>query len=470
MIPLGMNQQLGTAWFIFYAKVRPWLACLSSLIVFLDFLMHTEFYLLYWWLLLYFLVSITLAVLAVITFFKSRVYYGTFFRFVKGVLLFETFAFPYMQCVNQSTRLENDVNVVVFFILVALCFPFWYCLNLKYFKRRLIAVNPDSPDNNIQENVPVGEPECNPSTSTPKIRFCKECGSNLANATRFCWKCGVAVLDDYQEFQSKCSFVVCNECKCNLSPDSIFCPFCGSQAKKKSSVDEVPAEKKAAHTKDKPDAITGLWDWIRSFRQQSKSGKIAILTVTVTSVLSCISLVSILLAMVLQDPRRLTEEYTNPNVFYWILVLLFGFMIGFSIYSFKRQKVTVLPWLSLTTGVIAIIATGDGAVFSSSYREYTHTFMSRGSSIEFYNNWEIIEILNAIWLSSTVLIFIFTAIFWGTVVIPKITSKWHSSLPYRERCYKKIKKIHEYYEAGILSEEEYENEKREILKKINSSR
>ncbi len=45
---IKMNRQLGTKWFTFYTKVRPWLACLTAITVIADFMQYQEIYTSYW--------------------------------------------------------------------------------------------------------------------------------------------------------------------------------------------------------------------------------------------------------------------------------------------------------------------------------------------------------------------------------------------------------------------------------------
>ena len=42
MNDLHMNRTLGTKWFTFYTKVRPWFACVTALRTVFDFLQYVE--------------------------------------------------------------------------------------------------------------------------------------------------------------------------------------------------------------------------------------------------------------------------------------------------------------------------------------------------------------------------------------------------------------------------------------------
>ena len=90
-----MNKQLGTKWFTFYTKVRPWLAWLMVFSTIGDFMQYPDVYLTNWWLLLCFLAAITQPILCIAVAVKSSGDYASFVRFVKGVLLFETINMAY---------------------------------------------------------------------------------------------------------------------------------------------------------------------------------------------------------------------------------------------------------------------------------------------------------------------------------------------------------------------------------------
>ena len=46
---VNMKTELGTKWFTFFTKVRPWISMLMTCTVFLDFIKNIEMYQQYWW-------------------------------------------------------------------------------------------------------------------------------------------------------------------------------------------------------------------------------------------------------------------------------------------------------------------------------------------------------------------------------------------------------------------------------------
>lgn len=207
---LEMNRQLGTKWFTFYTKVRPWFACLTTLTVVVDFLQYMSTYFSNWWLLLYFLGSIAQAGLSIAVAVKSDDAYADFVKFVKSVLLFETINMAYGQGVQQYIQNGLDLGsaVVSFVIILVISYFVWYRLNVKYFEKRLMRAEDNSivtvpnytepakpvPVKPAVEETPV---IANATASEPaKICFCRKCGEKLIEDSLFCRKCGTKVVSE----------------------------------------------------------------------------------------------------------------------------------------------------------------------------------------------------------------------------------------------------------------------------------
>ena len=137
----GMNTQLGIKWFVFYTKVRPWLAVLVGLATLVDFFRYIDVYITNWWLLLSFCATVAQVVLSIFVWIKSKGDYLDFVHFVKIALIFETITLPYQQIVQQYVK--NDFEIVSLIISFAVCivlaYLLWYQLNIKYFERRIIT-------------------------------------------------------------------------------------------------------------------------------------------------------------------------------------------------------------------------------------------------------------------------------------------------------------------------------------------
>ena len=196
-----MNKQLGTKWFTFYTKVRPWLACLMCLTVIIDFVQYAEVYFNNFFLLVYLVASIAQPVLAVIVAIKSEDDYVSFVRFVKGVLLFETINIAYQQSVQQYIKeFEFGYAFLIFVIVLVIGYFTWYRLNVKYFEKRIVLEpSGESEDTNIKithDDTPTIIPldvRNNETVVTPQKLCCSKCGTALEVDSRFCHRCGYEV-------------------------------------------------------------------------------------------------------------------------------------------------------------------------------------------------------------------------------------------------------------------------------------
>ena len=225
-----MNRQLGTKWFTFYVKVRPWIAFLTSLTIIVDFFQYVDVYFGYWWMLLYFLAGVAQPVLAIMVFVKSGDDYADFVRFVNGVLIFETINMAYQQGVQQYIKSFDFVtSFIIALIILVVEYFLWYRLNIKYFKKRILieeaeTVNHDfnaafTPPQNSDQNEfsqtdsnynvygsdirlqteekkeVVGNAESDP----PKVQFCRNCGNKLPEDALFCTKCGTKIITEEKQ-------------------------------------------------------------------------------------------------------------------------------------------------------------------------------------------------------------------------------------------------------------------------------
>ena len=182
-----MNRQLGTKWFTFYTKVRPWLACIITVpTIMVDFMRYQEVYTSYWWMMVCFFAMLVGPVLGIVVFVKSQGDYGKFVRFVKGVLLFEIINLAYSQAVNQYVKTKFDIASALIMGVFALLLGYfvWYRLNMKYFKRRIKVISND---------YIVDATNC--VAETNRIRFCRKCGEELIENGRFCRKCGTEIVE-----------------------------------------------------------------------------------------------------------------------------------------------------------------------------------------------------------------------------------------------------------------------------------
>lgn len=72
----------------------------------------------------------------------------------------------------------------------------------------------------------------------------------------------------------------------------------------------------------------------------------------------------------------------------------------------------------------------------------------------------IIGCIFALWCAIEFIILIYH-------LIKKLANIIRSSSKYKEKCYKRVNRIHTYYEKGSITKEEFEELKQQILSKIN---
>lgn len=221
------TKKLGTKWFTFYTKVRPWLACLMTLSLIVDFTQYTDVYVSNWWMLLYFISAIAQPILGIIVFVKSFGNYADFVRFVKVVLFFEIINMAYQQAVQQylNSNLNIGTACITFVAVYLISYFVWWRLNVKYFEKRINVITGDSLDddpNRITECKSCGYQDKNYFDACPKcgnyakkyvypngkeehkaaeipcetarVRYCTHCGNKLTENDKFCGNCGTHII------------------------------------------------------------------------------------------------------------------------------------------------------------------------------------------------------------------------------------------------------------------------------------
>lgn len=180
---IKMNTQLGTKWFTFFTKVRPWFACLTAIPTIVDFIEHIDLYLSIWWMLLAFIGTIVACILAIVVFIKSKEDYVEFVHFIKGVLFFEVINMAYQKGVQQYIDNEFDIDfaLIAFVIIFVFGYFLWYRLNVNYFKKRINAIEITTQTEDLPCNIAI---TC----------YCTNCGKKLIDDNNFCGKCGAPVI------------------------------------------------------------------------------------------------------------------------------------------------------------------------------------------------------------------------------------------------------------------------------------
>lgn len=183
-----------------------------------------------------------------------------------------------------------------------------------------------------------------------------------------------------------------------------------------------------------------------------------------TLLLTIISLISIIIAMNVQDDRRNYLEHWHTTTVYCVLLLILGLLLILSIWETKQKTFKFTACLSPLPVIALIIVQIEGSIFSYNYFEYHNSY----SSFEHYINSDTLSVFNGIMSMCIILIFTISLIPIAAIIINKSKAKWHSSIAYREKCYQRVDKMYSYLEKGIITQEEFEKTKNDVLKHIQS--
>ena len=189
---ISMNKDMGTKWFTFYTKIRPWFAYLSALITIYDCSIRSNLYFNNLFFFLYFLIcAIGQPILFALISIKSEETYGDFIRIIKPALIFEVCFTAYQLCISQSSITNGRISPIVL-VIITIVLLFWYKINLFYFKKRVITEDVESIDleeailEDTNEQEEIQDEECN-------INYCTKCGKELFCGDLYCSQCGTKI-------------------------------------------------------------------------------------------------------------------------------------------------------------------------------------------------------------------------------------------------------------------------------------
>lgn len=183
----------------------------------------------------------------------------------------------------------------------------------------------------------------------------------------------------------------------------------------------------------------------------------------ISIILALIACSSILIAINTQDGARRIRENVDPSLMYFAVVVglaLFLIVVIISLIKERYEKTCIV--FSLVPTIITIIALIEGSIFSDKYFYLKKLF--------YYKNNTQIIILNIIWIVAVFGIFVINLpkIYEASKIIGfKLKMRHYSSVKYREKCYDRVAKLHAYLDSGIITQEQYENTKKDIMKNLN---
>ncbi len=278
--------------------------------------------------------------------------------------------------------------------------------------------------------------------------------------------------------------MICNRCNNNLPDDSEFCQYCGKKlekgffvsteildeqissdenlesplvndiSEKNNSIDSKFAESSKAviktqgniENKDVPKkANTIIQNIPKKNANKSVESKLIFFSNISATTLSAISFIVSSISLMALFTITNSSDLLSEFLIELIIFLAFGVSFGISLSSFLKKKFKLLASISPVLVVVNIWLT----------------------TVNF--NWwfsEFADVVCVIGVVSAILIFIFSLFPVFFVTNNKRKTKRYKSIRYRESCYKKIDKMHGYLERGIITKEEYEKTREDILKNV----
>lgn len=221
--------------------------------------------------------------------------------------------------------------------------------------------------------------------------------------------------------------MICKKCNSLLPDDSEFCQYCGSKVN-------------------------------RCVRQSISSNKVFLLDKIPDFIIIALSIGAVILNFITiftQDIKRGSYEDISPSLLYGIHILLSSLLIVLTI--LKNRNISSKIQLVLRIG-ISILSLCDVLIMSTEYVWSERFFYVSAEEVKFCNI--VIVVLDVITL-------IISTCYYIEYLFKKMISCRYNSIGYKERCYKKVENMYKYYKNGIISEEEYEIAKREILRHIS---
>lgn len=191
----------------------------------------------------------------------------------------------------------------------------------------------------------------------------------------------------------------------------------------------------------------------------SKTNQLLLVNNLISIVLTIVSITAIITAMNTQDINRNAMEERNPTLIYFLLLGLHIAFLAILFVARKKSEYKGAVIFSPLLAIASVLAIIEHSVFSEWY------FDSINAVYQYYCYNDVVAVCNGIWviLSFSVCVVNLSAIF------NFAREAWYTSAIYRDKCYKRVAKMHDYLNAGVITQEEFEENKELILRKIQQT-
>lgn len=182
-------------------------------------------------------------------------------------------------------------------------------------------------------------------------------------------------------------------------------------------------------------------------------------------VINIVAMLLLIASFVLQDEKRNYYEDVAPNMYYIILFITYLLLLVALLFPKNEKYKVCQSVLSMALLLIVIYITVEGSLLSKEYVKYT--VINDGESIRIYADYKNADVI----FISDIMLLIISVVECTIMLLLSsriLLNKYYMSMSYREKCYKKVSDMQTYLEKGIITQEEFENNKKDILKRIQT--